>query len=126
VFDKSAFDGVGRGVVPASGWYEWTGASGRKTAWRITRKDGALLWFAAICDVWTAPGGLQVMQVATVTCAPSADVRAIHDRMGVILEEGQIGQWLGADAADAKTLLNPYPDGRLQVAPAADVDWTAS
>ena len=25
VFDKSAFDGVGRGVVPADGWYEWTG-----------------------------------------------------------------------------------------------------
>ena len=34
VFAKSAFTGVGRAVVPVSGWYEWTGEKRRKTAWR--------------------------------------------------------------------------------------------
>ena len=68
VFAKSAFQGVGRCVVPADGWYEWTGKKGRKTAWEIRAKDGAILWFAAICDPWTAPGGQEIWQTATVTC----------------------------------------------------------
>ena len=123
VFDKSAFDGVKRAVVPASGWYEWTGQARRKQPWRIRRKDGALIWFAAIYDIWQGPGGISVPQVATVTCAPSADVRDIHHRMGVILDQSQISQWLEQDSAQAKDLLVPYPDGRLTVEMANDVDW---
>lgn len=124
VFDKSAFADVKRAVVPVEGWYEWTGEKRRKQAWRITRKDGALLWFAAIYDVWNGPGGVQVPQVATITCTPSADVRDIHHRMGVILEESQIDQWFDCDEDTAKALMRPYPDGTLQVETADDVDWT--
>ncbi len=58
VFDKSAFDGVGRGIVPVDGWYEWTGKVRRKVAWRIRARDGAPLAFAAITDVWQGPGGV--------------------------------------------------------------------
>ena len=123
VFDKSAFSGVGRAVVPASGWYEWTGQTRRKQPWRIKRSDGALIYFAAIYDVWHAPGGLEVPQIATITCAPSADVRDIHHRMGVILEEAQIAEWFEGDSAQAQALLVPYPDGRLMVEKADDVDW---
>ena len=51
VFDKSAFEGVGRAVIPVDGWYEWTGEKRRKTAWRIfSGKDGSPLLFAAITD----------------------------------------------------------------------------
>lgn len=124
VFDKSAFADVGRAVVPADGWYEWTGETRRKQPWRITRKDGGLLYFAAITDVWRAPGGTEVHQVATVTCEPNADVRDIHHRMGVILREDQIETWLTGDAASAKALMQPLPDGQLTVAKAGDVDWT--
>ena len=125
VFDKSAFDGVQRAVVPATGWYEWTGSARKKQPWRIQRKDGGLIYFAAIYDVWTAPGGILVPQVATITCEPSADVRDIHHRMGVILDQDHISQWFGADETAAKALLVPYPDGSLIVEKADDVDWTA-
>lgn len=125
VFDKSAFADVGRAVVPADGWYEWTGEKRRKQPWRIVRKDGALLYFAAITDLWHAPGGTEVHQVATVTCAPSADVRDIHHRMGVILLADQIDTWLTGDESSAKALMQPFPDGMLRVAKADDVDWTA-
>ncbi len=123
VFDKSAFLDVKRAVVPVEGWYEWTGEKRRKQPWRITRKDGKLLWFAAIYDVWNGPGGMQVPQVATVTCEPSADVRDIHHRMGVILEETEIDQWFHCDEATAKEMMHPYPDGALNVEKADDVDW---
>lgn len=125
VFDKSAFDGVGRAAVPVDGWYEWTGERRKKTAWRITRKDGALIWFAAIYDIWQAPGGTEVAQVATVTCAPNADLRDIHHRMGVILPVDQVSVWLGDDADAARALMVPYPDGELLVEKAQDVDWDA-
>ncbi|MEJ8562979.1 SOS response-associated peptidase [Yoonia sp. GPGPB17] len=126
VFDKSAFADVKRAIVPANGWYEWTGEKRRKQPWRITRKDGGLLYFAAISDVWNGPGGVQVYQVATITCAPSADVRDIHHRMGVILSENQCEQWLDGSENDAKLLMVPFPDGGLHVEKADDVDWNGA
>ncbi len=125
VFDKSAFDGVSRAIVPADGWYEWTGKAGRKTAWRIFPKDRSLLAFAAISDRWEAPGGKVVNQAAMVTCAPSADVHEIHHRMGVLLHPDQFGDWLNGSAEKARLLMQPYPDGLLQVEEAKDVDWNA-
>jgi len=125
VFDKSAFDGVGRAIVPADGWYEWTGTARRKQAWRIRPKAGGLLYFAAITDVWQGPGGISVPQVATVTCEPSADVRDIHHRMGVLLNLGDLDAWLDGSADQAKALMVPYPDGSLAVEKADDVDWSA-
>ncbi|MEO0356778.1 MAG: SOS response-associated peptidase [Pseudomonadota bacterium] len=126
VFDKSAFDGVRRCVVPADGWYEWTGAARRKTAWRIAPRDQELLYFAAIFDVWSGPGGIEVPQVATVTCAPSADVKDIHHRMGVLLSATDVPQWLGPDMEQAAALMRPWPDGRLDVRSADDVNWDAA
>ncbi|WP_299589788.1 SOS response-associated peptidase [uncultured Tateyamaria sp.] len=123
VFDKSAFDGVGRAVIPVNGWYEWTGETRKKTAWRIGPKGGGVLYFAAITDVWTAPGGLEVPQVAAVTCAPNGDVAPIHHRMGVLLEQSDIAVWMGADLEAAKALMVPWPDGRLHIEKAHGVNW---
>ena len=125
VFAKSAFADVRRCLVPADGWYEWTGAARRKVAWRIGRKDGRPLAFAAISDTWVAPGGRDLRQVATLTCAPNADVAPIHDRMGVLLEPEDFSLWLEGDEAEAADLMKPYPDGLLEVREAGDVDWTA-
>ncbi len=123
VFEKSAFAGVGRAVVPADGWYEWTGKKGHKTAWRIHAEDGSILWFAAICDAWSAPGGREVWQVATVTCPPNRDVAGVHDRMGVLLTPADVPVWLQGTEEQAAALARPAPDGSLVVEPAVDVDW---
>ena len=125
VFEKAAFVGVGRCVVPVDGWYEWTGEKRRKTAWAIRARDRSLLWFAAICDLWKGPAGSEVWQVATVTCPPSGDVAHIHDRMGVLLSLADIPVWLGDDAAAAAALMRTAPDGCLEVSEATDVDWSA-
>ena len=124
VFDKSAFEGVRRAVIPADGWYEWTGEKRKKTAWSISPKDGSLLFFAAIYDVWNGPGGIKVPQVATVTCEPNADVREIHHRMGVILSREDVNAWLNADQGGAEALITPYPDGGLDVNIAEGIDWS--
>ena len=126
VFDKSAYADTGRAVVPVNGWYEWTGERRKKTAWRITPRSGTFLYFAAITDVWSGPGGVEVPQVATVTCEPSADVRDIHHRMAVILRPDDIPLWLGGSVEDATPLMRPWPDGSLKVDEANGVDWAGS
>lgn len=125
VFDKSAFAGVTRGVIPADGWYEWTGEKRHKQPWRIARKDGAPLWFAAICDVWNGPGGITLPQVAAVTCDPNDDVRHVHHRMGVLLQPDTLATWLSPDDEVAKTVMTQPPAGDLRVTQANDVDWNA-
>ncbi|MEM6308875.1 MAG: SOS response-associated peptidase [Pseudomonadota bacterium] len=122
VFDKTAFEGVGRAVLPVNGWYEWTGEKRRKTAWQIAPKDDGFLYFAAITDVWKAPGGLEVPQLATVTCEPNADVRDIHHRMGVLLSKNAIDVWLNGSDEEAAALMRPWPDGQLDVSE-ADPAW---
>lgn len=124
VFDKTAFDGVGRAVVPVDGWYEWTGEKRRKTAWRITSANGSPLFFAAITDSWQAPGGLRVDQFAAVTCPPNVDLEPIHHRMGVLLQPADIQTWVTGTEDDAKALAQPWPDGLLQIEEATDVDWS--
>jgi len=126
VFDKSAYEGVNRALIPADGWYEWTGETRKKQAWRIRPKDGGLMAFAAIYDVWQAPGGLEVPQVASVTCEPNADVRDIHHRMGVILFPDQFETWLNGSKEQAAELMRPLPDGSLSFEKADDVDWSAA
>lgn len=125
VFSKSAYAGVGRALVPVDGWYEWTGRQGRKTPWRIRPVDGAPLTFAAITDTWRAPGGTEIAQVATVTCAPSGDVAHLHDRMGVIVAPEDRALWLDGPPAAAAALCRPWPEGRLHAEEAWDVDFRA-
>ena len=123
VFDKSAYLGVRRAVVPVNGWYEWTGVVRRKAAWRIRPATGGLMGFAAITDTWLAPGGQALHQVAMVTCPPSADVSAVHDRMAVILRADQVSVWVQGTQDQAAALMQPYPAGLLTVEPALGVDW---
>ena len=124
VFEKSAFEGVQRAIVPVEGWYEWTGEKRRKTAWRIRHKSEPFLLFAAISDRWEAPGGRIVDQVATLTTEPNRDIAEIHHRMGVLLTRECIAAWLTGDDAVARSLCKPFPDGLLQIEEAKDVDWT--
>ncbi len=126
VFDKSAYRGTGRAVVPADGWYEWTGTTGRKQPWRITLADGGLMGFAAITDEWVAPGGHVVRQVATLTCVPNGDIAKVHDRMGCILRSDEVGAWLTLPDDEARALLRPLPEGVLAITKAEGVDWTAA
>lgn len=125
VFEKSAFSDLGRCLVPASGWYEWTGKARRKTAWRIRPAAGGILVFAGVCDIWRAPGGIELAQVATLTCPPSPDVAQIHDRMGVIVRPEDFDTWLTGDVTRVRDLMIPLPAGALHVEEALGVDWDA-
>ena len=44
---------AGRGIVCASGWFEWTGEKGSKQPWRVHRKDGEPLFLLALANFGT-------------------------------------------------------------------------
>ena len=125
VFEKSAYAGTVRALIPVDGWYEWIGERRKKQTWCIWPKDGSFLTFAGITDVWTAPGGLTISQIAVVTCPPSEDVRLLHHRMGVVVAPEDRQMWLTGTENEARALIKSAPNNTLRHKKADDVDWKA-
>ena len=121
VFDKSAYAGVKRGLVPVTGWYETTGKGRSAENWWLTPVAQPVV-FAAIWDSWTAPGGRVLDQVAVLTCEPNGEVAPIHHRMGVLLPPEQAVTWLEGSPDEAGSVLVTPPDGSVAISPAGDID----
>jgi putative SOS response-associated peptidase YedK len=81
----------GRILVPADGWYEWTGEKGKRIPHFIQRKDAAPLLLAAIA----APDGF-----AIVTAAADEGLLDVHDRRPVALTAEDAQAWLDPEQSD--------------------------
>jgi putative SOS response-associated peptidase YedK len=104
-----------RCVIFADGFYEWTGAKGRRLPYRFTRDGGAVFAFAGLWERW-GPKDARVESCTIVTCPPNALLAQIHDRMPVILDDDALDTWLHGDLADAVSTLVPYDPSRMQSA----------
>ena len=116
-----------RCLIPAEGFYEWTGRRGAvRQPWLIGMKDGALLAFAALWERWVVPDGNAlkgsladhgsgdaVETFVILTTAANAAVAEIHHRMPVILSPERFDPWLsGEDVA-----LEPHPAESMTIQP---------
>ncbi len=104
-----------RCILPADAFYEWTGRSGRRIAWRYARRDGAPMAMAGLWDTWMSPDGSELETTVIITVDANADVAPVHDRMPALLEGKALDAWLdpATPARHAITLLAPAPAGRL-------------
>ena len=104
-----------RGLVLASGFYEWTkDDEGGRDPWYITRADGAPMAMASVWQDWTDPEGARLTTCAVVTIGANAAMSRLHHRMPVILEPGDWPLWLGEEGKGAATLLRPGAEGALR------------
>lgn len=91
---KPTFRGVwrhGRCLIPAGGYYEWTGEKGSKQPHFISSAgNDENLWFAGLASRWQ-----DELTCTIMTRAANADVRAVHHRMPVILDIEERDAWLG-------------------------------
>jgi putative SOS response-associated peptidase YedK len=101
-----------RCIIFADGFYEWTGAKGKKQPYRFTVGDGAPFAFAGLWERW-GPRDARVETCTIVTCAPNALLASIHDRMPAILDDGALDDWLYGDVADAIGTLVPYDPAHM-------------
>jgi putative SOS response-associated peptidase YedK len=102
---RAPYRAMRRCLVPASGFYEWTGEKGAKKAYHLIHAERELLAFAGLWGAWQAPGGEEILSYTILTTEPNDTVRPFKDRMPVILDPGEYNTWLTAE--DATPLLRP-------------------
>lgn len=116
VMSKSAFReafAYRRCLVPADGFYEWTGRKGAKRPFMLRPSAGGLIAFAGLWERWRDREGNETDTVAILTCDANRTVGALHDRMPVVLPKETFEAWLDCEATaaeEALALLRPAPD----------------
>ena len=85
---------TGRAIVPADGWYEWTGEKGRKVPWHVHLKSAQPVFLAAL----VAPGEGRQLAPATGFAMVTADAEGgmvdINDRLPISLSASDALRWL--------------------------------
>jgi putative SOS response-associated peptidase YedK len=120
--EKPAFRGSykhKRCLIPADGFYEWKAGQGKKTKtpFVIRMKGGRPFAFAGLWDEWHAADGSQLYSCTIITTAPNDLMAPIHNRMPVILQRQDYGQWLDPAPRASATLnhlIRPFPDELLE------------
>jgi putative SOS response-associated peptidase YedK len=111
-----------RCVIPAGGFYEWTGPKNARRPIRFHRKAGGLLLFAGLYESWFPEKNQPQMTFTIITCAPNGLLAPIHNRMPVVLNERGADDWMNPlerDPSSLKRLLVPAPDDALMASPAS-------
>ncbi len=109
-----------RCIVPADGFYEWTGTKKEKRPLWFHRSDGGLLLFAGLYESWHPEPEEWETTFTIVTTTPNSLISPIHDRMPVILPEEAVDLWLFGSEAEVEkltSLLVAAPDSLLSVRP---------
>ena len=102
-----------RCLVPADGWYEWTGPKGSRQPHWIHRADRAPFSFAGLYEVWHPEPDRPAVTFTILTTEASAQLASIHARMPVVLPPERQEAWLNPHQQDAdvvKPLLDLPPD----------------
>jgi putative SOS response-associated peptidase YedK len=95
---------VGRCLVPADGFYEFTGDKAPKSKWLFTAADS---------DLFCIAGLVREDRFTLLTTAPGPDIAPYHDRQIVILTRDRWADWLAPGAPQPP--ITPLPAGRLVV-----------
>lgn len=106
-----------RCLVPADGYYEWSGETGKKVPYFVTREREALFALAGLWEHWMAPDGSEIETAILMTVSPNRELAAIHDRMPVVIEAQDHETWLTGEPEAAARLLRAAPDGSFTLQP---------
>ncbi|UGQ44951.1 SOS response-associated peptidase [Massilia endophytica] len=84
----------GRVIMPANGWYEWTGEKPNKQPWHIHRADGHLLYLAGLAS-FGPEGEIQAANGFTlITADAHGGMIDIHDRRPIVFTAADAATWL--------------------------------
>jgi putative SOS response-associated peptidase YedK len=110
---RSAFKSR-RCVIPASGFFEWTGEPKQRVPHAITVEGRPLVPFAGLWESWKDAEGKPLETYTIVTTAANRFMAGMHDRMPAILEHGDIDTWICGSPEDAWKLIRPYADETMR------------
>jgi len=108
-----------RCLIPADGFYEWTGSGKERNPMFIHRRDDALFAFAGLWEEWESPDGSPLHTCTIITTTPNRLIAPIHDRMPVILPREHENTWLDSRqfVPNLLRLLQPYAGNAFEAYP---------
>lgn len=86
-----------RGIVPASGYFEWRTTAHGKQPMFVHDPRGQALALAALWEQWCDPKGELIRSFAVITRSSEGFLRELHDRMPCVLRPNDIEAWLSAE-----------------------------
>lgn len=101
-----------RAIVPARGFYEWTGERGHKRPWFIHHPDGELLGFAGLYSWWldravAEDDPSKWKLTATILTSDAVEtLEGIHDRNPVILPQHMWLHWIDPTVVGDQELVD--------------------
>lgn len=103
-----------RCIIPASGYFEWTGDKKNRQPHLFTAADGApVLAIAGLWDKWRDPAtGEDVLSATMMVTAGNEWMSAYHDRMPVLLATDEFEGWLSGSAG--VEAIRPTPETALR------------
>lgn len=107
VLDKPSFKNAmkrRRCLIPSDGFYEWQTAGGARRPFYIHPADKGPIAFAGLWETWVGPNGEEIDTACIITTEASGDLRAIHDRMPVVIQPDAFDMWLDCARVDAETV----------------------
>lgn len=100
--------------------FSWQKLGKVKQPVRIVLKSREPFGFAGLWEHWTSPEGEEVLSCTIITTAGNELLKAVHDRMPVILTRDAEAAWLDPKTEDPAKLL-PL----LKQCPAEEMEWYA-
>ena len=106
-----------RCIVPADGFYEWTGPKEKRQPLWFHSPDGGLVFFAGLYESWQPKPGEWQRTFTIVTTRANGLVEPVHGRMPVLIARDEIDDWIGPGVPldRVRKLLAPPPDDALVV-----------
>ncbi len=97
-----------RCLILADGFYEWTGAKGRRQPVFITLPGETPFAFAGLWESWRPPGGdhADYRSCTIITTVASPSVQPVHHRMPAVLKPEAYAPWLDPRTTDTRVLAD--------------------
>ncbi|MDX1292041.1 MAG: SOS response-associated peptidase [Hyphomonas sp.] len=105
-----------RCLVPASGFYEWTGPKGRRQPYAIGLRNRRWFCFAGLWDRAMIDGS-EIDTFTILTTRPNDLMAGLHTRMPVIVHPSDYRTWLDADNRKVEHLYQPFPAADMHAWP---------
>jgi len=113
-----------RALIPASGFYEWRRDGNKKSqAYWVRPRNGGIVAFAALFEPWANAEGSEMDTGAILTTNASEDLRFIHERMPVIIEQQDFARWLDCKTQEPRhvaDLMKPAQADFFEAIPVSD------
>lgn len=94
-----------RCLVPADGWYEWSGPRQQRQPHWIHRADREAFVFAGLYDIWYPEPDRPAATFTILTKAASDALAGIHARMPVVLPPDRQEAWLDPGNQQRESIL---------------------